>query len=1152
MINRELFARDPVSNSIPNDGVAKIGEPETNADWEVLRYELSSFVCEGEYERGLEKILDTYIKNLDHPVQPAAWVSGFYGSGKSHLVRVLEFLWRDVTFPDGATARGLVDLPQGIEDMLRELDTAGKRGGGRWSAAGTLGSGAGESVRLSILGVLLRSAGLPGRYAQGRFVLWLMQSGIYEEIKAAVEREGRDLRAELQNLYVSPYLARALLEAYPAFADSEKEVRGLIKAQYPSPEDISDEEMLEAISALLSLKSEDPDDTPCTLLVLDELQQYIGDNADRTLRVQNVVEACSARFGGRLMFVATGQSALQATPQLQKLQGRFTVRVALSDTDVEEVVRKVVLRKDQSKRGELQSVLEETSGEIDRQLAGTRVGPAGSDGEVLLADYPLLPVRRRFWERVLRAIDRAGAAGQLRTQLRIVQDATEEVAGREVGNVVAADFVYDQLSPGMLQTGVLLKEVDETIRGQRDGTEEGELRSRLCALIFLIAQLPRDAGSDTGVRATAEMLADLMVEDLRAGGATLRRRIPELLQQMVDNGQLMLVEGEYRLQTREGAEWTAAYQGARARLIGDDARMASDRSRELREAASRALKGLSFTHGESKTPRKTELHFGSDAPRADTGAVPVWVRDEWNATERTVIEEARAAGPESPVVHVFLPRRGSEELKGALAAYEAAAEVISGRPVPTTQEGQEACAAMEQRKNAARASLDSVVDSVLRNARVMLGGGTETSGGLREAVEEAGWAALERLYPRFAEADHARWPTVLRNVRDGSGDPLSALGYKGDAEKHPACAEILNAVGPGKKGGELRGTFESPPYGWPRDAVDGALLTLLSASLVKASVNGSPVAARELDQARISKAEFRAETSRVTAQQRLQVRKLFAEAGVQWRSDEESKAGRQLMDAMIALAEKAGGDPPLPPQPGTGHLRELRDLDGNALVLGLYERLVQLRGELSEWEERREEARERLADWKRLQSLLDHAAGPDHLDGAGRLQEQAAAIKRDRTLLEEPDPVPPLLTGATDLLRGAVTEAHERYEREFAEGMRRLEESETWRSLPEEKRQSILRSASLAEADKPKVEDAAALLDSLNHTSLASWHNLADALQARFERAAQEAARELEPKAVRVSVKGASLNTEEEVDEYLKELRGRIMSRIEEGRPVIL
>ncbi|MBA2784064.1 MAG: hypothetical protein H0T74_14295 [Rubrobacteraceae bacterium] len=74
MINREVFARDPLKNSIPNDGVAKIVEPESPGDWDVLRYELSTFVCEGEYRRGLETILDTYLRNLDRPTQPAAWV----------------------------------------------------------------------------------------------------------------------------------------------------------------------------------------------------------------------------------------------------------------------------------------------------------------------------------------------------------------------------------------------------------------------------------------------------------------------------------------------------------------------------------------------------------------------------------------------------------------------------------------------------------------------------------------------------------------------------------------------------------------------------------------------------------------------------------------------------------------------------------------------------------------------------------------------------------------------------------------------------------------------------------------------------------------------------------------------------------------------
>ena len=57
--NRELFYRDPTETKIPNDGFAKVGRPETDQQWSVLRWELQSFVCEGQYARGLERILDT-------------------------------------------------------------------------------------------------------------------------------------------------------------------------------------------------------------------------------------------------------------------------------------------------------------------------------------------------------------------------------------------------------------------------------------------------------------------------------------------------------------------------------------------------------------------------------------------------------------------------------------------------------------------------------------------------------------------------------------------------------------------------------------------------------------------------------------------------------------------------------------------------------------------------------------------------------------------------------------------------------------------------------------------------------------------------------------------------------------------------------------
>src|ERR671934_2016918 len=106
--NRELFVVDPTTSPLPNDGVAEVGRPRSDEEWRILEWELRNFVCTGEYERGLEIALTTYLANLDRDKQPAVWVSGFYGSGKSHFVRVLQHLWCDTSFsPDGTRARSI-------------------------------------------------------------------------------------------------------------------------------------------------------------------------------------------------------------------------------------------------------------------------------------------------------------------------------------------------------------------------------------------------------------------------------------------------------------------------------------------------------------------------------------------------------------------------------------------------------------------------------------------------------------------------------------------------------------------------------------------------------------------------------------------------------------------------------------------------------------------------------------------------------------------------------------------------------------------------------------------------------------------------------------------------------------------------------------
>src|SRR5690606_1269947 len=119
---------------------------------------------------------------------------------------------------------------------------------------------------------------------------------------------GRDIAHELQNMYISPFIAQALIDTVPGVAATPHEARELLRTQYyMRASDISDDDFVEALRDVLELQSETPGQLPCTLIVLDEVQQYIGDDQHRALAVQNIVEACSSQFGSSLLFVATGQ-----------------------------------------------------------------------------------------------------------------------------------------------------------------------------------------------------------------------------------------------------------------------------------------------------------------------------------------------------------------------------------------------------------------------------------------------------------------------------------------------------------------------------------------------------------------------------------------------------------------------------------------------------------------------------------------------------------------------------------------------------------------------------------------------------------------------------------------------------------------------------
>ena len=105
MLNREIYQLDPTLNRLENNGVAEVKDDQSDQALKTLRYEIETFVCDGEYEAGLDKILSAYLTNLnsDHE-QPGVWISGFFGSGKSHLAKMLRAFWINQKFSDGMSA----------------------------------------------------------------------------------------------------------------------------------------------------------------------------------------------------------------------------------------------------------------------------------------------------------------------------------------------------------------------------------------------------------------------------------------------------------------------------------------------------------------------------------------------------------------------------------------------------------------------------------------------------------------------------------------------------------------------------------------------------------------------------------------------------------------------------------------------------------------------------------------------------------------------------------------------------------------------------------------------------------------------------------------------------------------------------------------
>ena len=177
----------------------------------------------------------------------------------------------------------------------------------------------------------------------------------------------------------------------------------------------------------------------------------------------------------------------------------------------------------------------------------------------------------------------------------------------------------------------------------------------------------------------------------------------------------------------------------------------------------------------------------------------------------------------------------------------------------------------------------------------------------------------------------------------------------------------------GKKGIEVRRHFIESPYGWPQDAVDGALLALLAGGFLKATHNGQNATAIGMTRQQIGVTDFAEEGVTISAIQRIEVRRLATALELPIQNGEEVEAVPSILMHIGEQAHAVGGEPPLPKPPDQTLVTDLQGISGNKQVTDVAKRVDELIKYYRDCSEAADTAIERLPSWKILETFVRHA-----------------------------------------------------------------------------------------------------------------------------------------------------------------------------------
>lgn len=536
MLIRELFTK-PLDRNI--NGVVKAEQ----LDQQIIWSELDEYVVTRELDRHFRRFFETYLPAITAPDDPAfagqigIWVSGYFGSGKSHFLKILSYLLSNrLAESNGQSMPAIEFFRDKINDQLLFSDIHAAVNRSTEVILFNIDSRADtEDKEDAILKVFLRVFNeRMGYCADHPHVAHLER-----ELDARGQYQAyQDKFAELTQ---STWLAER--DAYAFCRDEMAKALAFATGQ----SETSCQQSMESLESMFTLDITnfckwvreylDRAGDKRIVFLVDEVGQFIGNNTQMMLKLQTITENLGTACGGRAWVIVTSQEDIDAVlgdlgtrkgQDFSKIQGRFATRISLSSSNTNEVIQKRLLEKNGLAKDELAGLFARKGDILRNQLAFDSTTTAElanyADNVEFVDHYPFVPYQYLLVQKVFEAIRKVGATGKHlsrgeRSLLDAFQNAARQNIDKPLGVLVPFHAFYPAIE-SFLDTNVKRIFEQAAEKQSLDPYDVDILKT-----LFLIRYVDV-------VKSTLDNLVTLSIDEIDTDKVALRRKIEASLNRL--------------------------------------------------------------------------------------------------------------------------------------------------------------------------------------------------------------------------------------------------------------------------------------------------------------------------------------------------------------------------------------------------------------------------------------------------------------------------------------------------------------------------------------------------------------------------------------------------------------------------------------------